>query len=86
MFVRHPVSDYAKWRRAYDDFDGTRTKMGASGHDVYRSVDDPNDVTVWHDFATIDAARAFADSGELKTAMQNAGVAGPPTIWFAETA
>ena len=24
MFVRHDVEDYAKWRRAYDDFNDER--------------------------------------------------------------
>ena len=26
--------------------------MGVTGHAVYQALDDPNDVTVWHDFAT----------------------------------
>jgi len=34
------------------------------------------------DFTTIEAAHAFVDSEELKSAMQNAGVVGAPTIWF----
>jgi hypothetical protein len=29
------------------------------------------------------AAQAFANSDELRKAMQNAGVMGVPTIWFA---
>ena len=49
---------------------------------VFQSVDDPNDVTVTHDFATAEAAKAFTGSSELRSAMENAGVAAPPTIWF----
>jgi hypothetical protein len=82
MMVRHPVRDYAAWRKEYDDFDATRQGMGVTAAAVFQSVDDPNDVTVTHDFATAEAARAFADSAELESAMENAGVAGPPTIWF----
>ncbi len=82
LFARHPVNDYATWRVAYDDFDATRTEMGVTGHAVYQSVDDPNDVTLWHDFDTRDAAEAFISSDQLKSAMQDAGVAGPPTLWI----
>ncbi len=82
MFARHPVTDYATWRKAYDDFDAERQEMGVTSHAVFQATDDPNDVTIWHDFETIEKAQAFATSERLKTAMQGAGVAGPPTIWF----
>ena len=62
--------------------DATRKKLGVIGHAVYRSVDNPNDVTVSHDFKTSEAAKAFASSPNLKNAMQNAGVKGQPQIWF----
>jgi hypothetical protein len=43
---------------------------------VYRDVDDGNDVTAWHDFNNLEAAKAFANSTELKAAMKGAGVIG----------
>ncbi len=49
---------------------------------MFQSVDDPNDVSATHDFATIEEARAFVDSPRLKEVMEAAGVAGPPEIWF----
>ena len=82
IFVRHPVTDYGHWRTAYDAFDAVRQQMGVTGHGVYRGVDDPNDVTVWHDFASAEQAKAFAASDELRHAMDEAGVAGPPAVWF----
>jgi len=82
MFVRHPVRDYAAWRKAYDDFDKHRSSHGVAADAVFQSVDDPNDVTLFHDFATRQDAEAFMSSARLKSAMQDAGVAGPPTIWF----
>ena len=82
MFVRHNVNDYATWRKAYDDFDAERKTMGVFGDAVYRSVDNPKDVTVWHDFATAEKAKAFASSERLKTVMKRAGVEGEPQIWF----
>jgi quinol monooxygenase YgiN len=82
LYVRHEVTSYATWRKAYDSFDGTRVKMGVVAQAVYQSVDDPNDITVTHDFASAAKAKAFAGSAELKAAMQKAGVKGAPQIWF----
>jgi hypothetical protein len=82
MYIRHEVTDYATWRKVYDGFDAERRGLGVSGHAVYRSADNPNDITVWHDFKSAEAAKAFASSPNLKGAMQNAGVKGPPSIWF----
>ena len=82
MFVRHPVEDFASWKKAYDDFDSERPAFGVVGDAVYQSADDPNDVTAYHDFNTLEEAQAFASSEKLKQAMTAAGVSGPPTIWF----
>lgn len=86
MFARHEVNDYAQWRQVFDEFDPTRQRMGVTGHAVYRAADNANDVTITHDFATLEAAQQFASSDELREAMGKAGVAGEPTIWFAEKA
>ena len=83
MYVHHEVTDYAAWRKVYDGFDATRRKLGVIAQAVYRSVDNPNDVTVTHDFRSADKAKAFAASAELKSTMEKAGVKGTPEIWFA---
>jgi hypothetical protein len=84
MFVRHTVADYAAWRRIFDGFAPTQEAMGVTDKAVYQEVDNPNDITVTHDFATLEDARAFAGSAELKAAMHDAGVTSAPTIWFTE--
>jgi hypothetical protein len=86
LFVRHKVSNYAKWRKVYDAFDKERPAMGVLGDAVFRSTDDRNDVTVWHDFATTRKAKAFASSAKLRAAMREAGVRGAPMIWISTEA
>ena len=86
MFVRHSVSDYKTWRKAYDEFASVQKAKGVTAQAVYQAADNPNDITVTHEFATVEAAQAFAGSAELKNAMQNAGVTGAPTIWFTNRA
>jgi hypothetical protein len=82
LFVRHNVADYDAWRKVYDEFDNERRPMGVTDDAVFQSVDDPNDVTVWHDFAEADEARAFVSSEALRSTMQRAGVQGEPEAWF----
>lgn len=86
LFVRHDVTDYKVWRQAYDDFDSERKTFGVTGHAVFQSADDPNDVTAWHDFATTESAKNFASSSRLKEVMGKAGVKGVPQIWFVNEA
>jgi quinol monooxygenase YgiN len=82
LFVRHSVADYDAWRKAYDEFDPTRRSMGVIDDAVFQSIDDPNDVTVWHDFESANAAQAFASSEAVREVMERAGVEGAPEVWF----
>ena len=82
MFVHHRVEDYPRWREGYDAFDEERRGLGVTDDGVFRGVEDPNDVTVFHDFATADEAKAFAESARLREVMGEAGVLGTPDIWF----
>ncbi len=86
LFVRHDVSDFSVWKQAYDAFDAERKGMGVRGDAVFQAADNPNDVTAWHDFDSLESAQAFASSDRLKQVMGEAGVAGEPTIWFATQA
>ena len=83
LFVRHEVADYGVWRKAFDAFAPTQKKLGVIGSAVYRSADNANDVTVIHDFRSVEKAKAFAAAPELKAAMEKAGVKGAPQIWIA---
>ena len=82
MFVRHEVSDYGAWRKVFDAFAPMQKKQGVVYKAVYQSTDDPNDVTVIHDFHSLEKVKAFAASAELEAAMEKAGVKGAPQIWY----
>jgi len=86
LFVRHDVEDYSQWRKTYDEFEAERKSMGVKADGVYRNVDDSLEITVYHDFDSIEAAKSFAGSEALREAMGRAGVAGAPDIWFVEQA
>ncbi|MDM9620905.1 cyclase [Rhizobium sp. AC44/96] len=82
LFVRHQVSDYAAWRKIYDGFRSVQKANGVLAEAVFQAVDNPNDVTVTHEFATPEAAQAFGKLEELRAAMRTGGVLGAPTVWL----
>ena len=50
------------------------SEHGVHAHQVLRSIENPNDVTVEHTFDSPEAAREFFARPELKEAMSKAGV------------
>lgn len=82
LFVRHVVADFGIWKPIYEEFDEQRGAMGVTDDAVFQSLEDPNDVTLWHDFETEDEARAFVTSPEHGEAMREAGVQGEPDVWY----
>ena len=84
LFVRHTVADYAAWRRVYDAFGDRRKAMGVTSDGVYQLDGNPNDVTVYHEFGSVEAAKALIESPELREAMTSAGVVGAPQFWITQ--
>ena len=85
MFVRHEVEDFDAWKQVYDDFDRERREsFGVKDDAVFQGAENPEDVTVWHDFEDLQAAKALVDSARLRDTMDRAGVTEEPTVWFTE--
>jgi hypothetical protein len=83
LYVRHAVEDFDRWLAGYRARADLRARHGVKADGVHRGVDDPNDVTVWHDFETADEAAAYAAAPELRDAMATLGVKGAPLVWAA---
>ena len=84
LLVRHSVQDFGKWKRVFDEHADARKNAGSKGGKLYQASDNPNDVTVVLQWDTIEHARKFAESPDLQSTMQNAGVTGQPQIRFLE--
>ena len=84
--VRHHVRDYPTWRKSYDAFAPLQKAGGVIEESVYQDKDDLNEVVVLHRFADRATADTFLASGELREAMQQAGVMGQPRIELFEDA
>jgi heme-degrading monooxygenase HmoA len=82
LFIRHTVADYAAWKSLFDEHGITRRANGSQGGRIFRSDDDPNEVLILLEWDDLERARLFADSDDLREAMERAGVTGRPDIWF----
>jgi quinol monooxygenase YgiN len=82
MFVQHKVRDFAEWKRIYDSVADMRTSNGELSDKIYRDSTDPNSLTILFDWDSMENARKYAESPELKAAMETAGVEGRPNITF----
>ena len=80
--VRHNVKDFDAWKKVFDE-DGVNRKIASSkGGQVFRSLDDPNNVFILIEYDDLDKAKKFFNSDGLKEAMKKAGVVGKPDIYL----
>jgi quinol monooxygenase YgiN len=82
VVVNHKVKNFNAWLPFFEKHADQRQKYGGRGAKVYRSADDPNNVTIvfeWKDRAAFEALGQSADLAEI---MAKAGVLGPPTFTF----
>lgn len=82
MVIRRKVRNFANWKPAYDAHAPAREVAGLTKGHVYRSCDDPNEVVVLLDMADVETAKVFAESADLQTAKEQAGVVGMPALLF----
>jgi hypothetical protein len=82
LFVHHKVKDYTAWRKVFDDLTTVRTDYGCTGHKVFQSPSDPNEITILTERKNVDQAKTYATSNDLKEGMKNAGVTSQPDVMF----
>ena len=86
VIVEHHVADYDAWYPVFIEHGDVRRKHGATGHAVYRTVADPNEVVVVNQFATREGAEGFMTDPSLPDVMHRAGVDSAPKIWLVSEA
>lgn len=85
LLFRHHITDYTRWKEAFDTHLAARQAGGATNEAlVLRNVDDHQEVIVilgWHNLAQ---ARTFSQSVSFQMAMKKMGVVGLPEVCFLE--
>jgi heme-degrading monooxygenase HmoA len=82
VLIKHKVNDYDAWKAVFDNFADFRRSSGEKSYRILHQIDDPNDLTILFEWDTQNNAETFLASHELKSAMQEAGVAETPKIQF----
>jgi heme-degrading monooxygenase HmoA len=82
MLVQHKVKDFPNWKKVYDAQAELRVSSGMLSDQIYRDASDQNQLIVIFKWDSVENAQKFAQSPELKAAMEKAGVEGRPTINF----
>ncbi len=82
LLVQHKVKSFTDWKKVFDSVVDLRKSSGELSSQVYQEASDPSKVTVVNKWTSLASAQKFAQSPELKAAMEKAGVQGPPSISF----
>ncbi|MGA2965750.1 MAG: antibiotic biosynthesis monooxygenase [Terriglobales bacterium] len=80
VLIHHEVADYLAWKAAFDAAFDWRHKHGELACHIYHSAGNVNDLTLFFEWESLEKARIFVASEELKAKMANAGVKGPPRV------
>jgi heme-degrading monooxygenase HmoA len=78
VLIQHNVANYDRFEPVFNDDEARRKRGGSKGGTLYRNVDDPNNIIAVFEWDTVEHAHAFANSYELKEAVEWAGDATPP--------
>jgi hypothetical protein len=82
LLVDHKVKDFAKWKPVFDKSMPMVNKSGGKGGTLFHVSGEPNHICVLQEYDTKENATKFAESEDLKKAMQDAGVIGTPMIVY----
>ena len=86
ILVQQSVEDYDKWKPLFDEDGPIRQANGSKGGIVLRNADDPNHITILLEWDSLENARAFASSDELRERRQRAGATSSPEVYFLDEA
>ncbi len=84
VIVRHKVKDYSAWKSVFDGFANNRRTGGEKSYRIYHPDDDPKNIFVIVEYDSLNNAKNFLGSSELKQAMRDSGVVDQPDIYYLE--
>jgi predicted nucleotidyltransferase len=82
VLVRHEVADYPAWKSVFESALDWRHKNGERSCRIFHNAGNLNDLTLLFEWESLEAARTFMASEELKARMAKAGVKGQPRVEF----
>ena len=84
LLIDHAVEDYEEWKPFFDNHASTRAESGSGGGQLFHKEGEPNELVILFEWDSIENAREFATSDDLREVMAEAGVIGEPELHFLE--
>jgi quinol monooxygenase YgiN len=82
VLIHHEVANYPAWKSSFESAFDWRRKNGELSYRVFHSAGNFNALTLLFEWDSLESARSFLTSEELKARMVSAGVKGEPKIEF----
>jgi len=79
MLAHFDVGDYEAWKERFDS-DPAGRKQAAKRHQIFRSVDDPSEVFVGLEFASLEEATSWRERLLASGVLDTINVKTPPTV------
>ena len=80
MLAHYDVGDFDTWKREIFDQDPAGRRPVAKGHELSRSVDNPNEVYLRVEFESVEDAESFRERLLASGALDRVTVKTPPTV------
>ena len=77
VLIQHNVASFRAFEPVFDDDQNRRKRSGSKGGRLLRNSADPNNLFALFEWDTLENARRFADSYELREAVEWASDSGP---------
>jgi heme-degrading monooxygenase HmoA len=84
MILIQKVTDYNHWKSVFDSMKPVRNSYGSTGAKVFRADNEPNEIIVVSDWRSIDQAKKYSQSQELKDALKKGGANGSSNFYFVD--
>jgi hypothetical protein len=80
IIITHEIKNYSDWRKVYDADEVNRKNAGFVSKGQYRSVENPNIITIIGEAPSEESIKNFMADPRLKSAMEKGGVIGFPEV------
>lgn len=84
LIGKSTVEDFETWWSSFQENESYRAEHGEVGYQVFRSLDDSNEIVVVFEWDENTDPHAFFRSDEMRERMANAGLLGAPDLSLAE--
>jgi hypothetical protein len=82
LLCRQRVTDFDRWKGVFDSHVAAQRDAGLSVQQVWRNLDDPNDVFMLFQVTDIAKARNFVTAPDVPEAVKESGAVGPAEVFF----